>query len=178
MTNYKEIVTKAIISKGKKLFTSSNSVLADHPSTILGCWVINHKFQGYQNHQQIIIDGEYDVHIWYSSFDDTKTNIIQSHDTYHEVIQMKDRDYDENEEIVVRSLKQPNCVKVDIDGDHITYTIEKELGVELIGDINVKIEVDSMQEEDSWDEIVEEKEVNQTVDEINQVKEDFMEDTL
>lgn len=42
MTNYKEIVTKAIISKGKKLFTSSNTVLADHPSTILGCWVINH----------------------------------------------------------------------------------------------------------------------------------------
>ena len=89
MTNYREIVTKAIISKGKKLFTSSNTVLADHPSTILGCWVINHNFSGKKVNNQIVIDGEYDVNIWYSSFDDTKTDVIRQHDTYHEVVNMR-----------------------------------------------------------------------------------------
>ena len=49
------------------------------------------------------------------------------------------------------------------------YTIEKELGIELVGDIKVKIEANL--EEDPWDEIVEEN----TMDEIN---EDFIEESL
>lgn len=176
MTNYKEIVTKAIISKGKKLFTSSNSIKADHPSTILGCWVINHNFHGVKKGNQIIIDGEYDVNIWYSSFDDTKTDVIRNHDTYHEVVRMRENSDSSDEEIVVRSLKQPNCTKIDIQEDTISYTIEKELGIELVGDIKVKIEANL--EEDPWDEIVEEKEVMDQVEEINGVDEDFIEDTI
>lgn len=43
MSNYREIVTKAVIAKGKKLFSSNHTVsVTNHPSTILGCWVINH----------------------------------------------------------------------------------------------------------------------------------------
>lgn len=43
MANYREIVTKAVIAKGKKLFTTENKVAVNNqPSTILGCWVINH----------------------------------------------------------------------------------------------------------------------------------------
>ena len=37
MTNYREIVTKAVVSKGKKLFTTNNSVVVSNPSTI-PCW--------------------------------------------------------------------------------------------------------------------------------------------
>lgn len=40
---YREIVTKAVIAKGKRVFTSENTVTAtNQPSTVLGCWVINH----------------------------------------------------------------------------------------------------------------------------------------
>ena len=47
MASYREIVTKAVIAKGKKLFTTNNTVKVDKsPSTILGCWVINHNFNG------------------------------------------------------------------------------------------------------------------------------------
>lgn len=43
MAAYKEIVTKAIIGKGKKFFKNSYSIDASEvPTTILGCWVINH----------------------------------------------------------------------------------------------------------------------------------------
>ena len=45
MTNYREIVTKAVISKGKKLFTTTHSIAVDNPSTILGCWVIMLRLQ-------------------------------------------------------------------------------------------------------------------------------------
>ena len=169
MNNYREIVTKAVVSKGKKLFTSTNTVTVNNPSTILGCWVINHNFNGVKEGNKIIIDGSYDVNIWYSYDNDTKTDVVRETNKYSEVINMRERDNGSGEEIIVRSLKQPNCVKVDIDNNNIVYTIEKELGIELVGDIKVKIEANL--EEDPWDEIVEDN----TMDEIN---EDFIEESL
>lgn len=43
MATYKEIVTKAVIGKGKKTFTTTSSIRPEIvPTTVLGCWVINH----------------------------------------------------------------------------------------------------------------------------------------
>ena len=169
MNNYREIVTKAVVSKGKKLFTSTNRVTVNNPSTILGCWVINHNFNGVKNNNKITIDGSYDVNIWYSYDNDTKTDVVRETNKYSEVINMRERDNTSGEEIIVRSLKQPNCVKVDIDNNDIVYTIEKELGIELVGDIKVKIEANL--DEDPWDEIVEDN----NIDKLN---EDFIEESL
>ena len=176
MANYREIVTKAVVSKGKKLFTTTNSVTVSNPSTILGCWVINHNFKGSKNNNQIIIDGSYDVNIWYSLDNDTKTEVVRENNTYHGIINMRDIPDIDGEEIIVRSLKQPNPVKVEIDGNNINYIIEKELGIELVGDVKVKIE--TSEEEDPWDEIVEEKTINNSDQSIDSVKEDFIEETI
>ena len=178
MTNYREIVTKAVVSKGKKLFTTNNSVVVSNPSTILGCWIINHNFSGSKINNQIIIDGSYDVNIWYSYYNDTKTDVVKETKTYKEIVNMRDTSEVDGDEIIVRSLKQPNCIKVDIDGDNINYVVEKELGIELVGDIKVKIEAN--EEEEPWDEIVEEDNTNNDVnnDTIESVKEEFIEDTI
>ena len=177
MSNYREIVTKAVVSKGKKLFTTNNSVSVTNPSTILGCWIINHNFSGTKNNNQIIIDGSYDVNIWYSYDNDTKTDVVKETKTYKEIINMRDNNLD-GDEIIVRSLKQPNCIKVDIDGNNINYVVEKELGIELVGDIKVKIEAND--EEDDWDEIVEENSdvVDNSDEKIDSLKEEFIEDTI
>lgn len=168
MANYKEIVTKAVISKGKKLFTSNHSVLTTNdPSTILGCWVINHNFTGIKSSNDIVIDGSYDVNIWYSYDNDTKTDVIRETNHYKEIVHMRDRE-DDSEEIIVRSLKQPNCIKVDIDNNKINYVIEKELGIELVSDVKVKIDVSD--DEDPWDEIVDEN----NTDDIDNVTEEFL----
>ena len=169
MNNYREIVTKAVVSKGKKLFSTNNKVTVNNPSTILGCWIINHNFNGIKTGNKITIDGSYDVNIWYSYDNDTKTDVIRETNKYSEVINMRERDESLEEEIIVRSLKQPNCVKVDISGNDILYTVEKELGIELVGDIKVKIEANL--EEDPWDDILEEKD-------IDNINEDFIEESL
>lgn len=170
MANYKEIVTKAVVSKGKRLFTSNHSITTDkNLSTILGCWVINHNFNGNKINDDIVIEGSFDVNIWYSYDNDTKTDVIKEKVNYKEIIHMRNVDLD-NEEIIVRSLKQPNCVKVDIDGNKINYVIEKELGVELVSNIKVKIDVSD--EEDPWDEIVDES-GSSNIDEVN---EEFLND--
>ena len=169
MNNYREIVTKAVVSKGKKLFTTNNKVTVNHPSTILGCWIIYHNFNGVKTGNKITIDGSYDVNIWYSYDNDTKTDVFRETNKYSEVINMRERENTSGEEIIVRSLKQPSCIKVEIDGNDILYTVEKELGIELVGDIKVKIE--ATLEEDPWDDIEEEKE-------IDNIKEEFIEETI
>lgn len=174
MANYKEIVTKAVISKGKKLFKTSSRVNVDKPSTVLGCWVINHNYSGSFNGNKIVIDGSYDVNIWYSYDNDTKTDVVKDTNTYHEIINMRDVGEIDGEEIIVRSLKQPNCVKAEIDGNSIIYEIEKELGIELVGDVKVKIQTDD--EEEQWDEIVEDN--SNTVDSTNHTIDDVVEDYI
>lgn len=177
MSSYKEIVTKAVIGKGKKIFTNTNSrSVENNPTTILGCWVINHQFQGTKQGDSIIIDGSYDVNIWYSYDNDTKTEVFKDTNTYQEIVNVRRReDADgEQEEIIVRSLKQPTCVKADIDGNNLVYTIEKELGIELVGDLKVKILID--EEEEPWDEIIEEQEIDTRIDE--EVNEDFISEDI
>ena len=177
MTNYKEIVTKAVISKGKRLFSTTSSVQANNPSTILGCWVINHNFSGTKSSDKIVINGSYDVNIWYSHDNDTKTDVIRETKTYSEVINMRQRDNSDGEEVIVRSLRQPSCVKTEIDGSNIVYTIEKELGIELVGDVKLKVEIND--DEDPWDEILEEdvseKEVVNNI--ADSIDEEFIKET-
>lgn len=173
MANFKEIVTKAVVGKGKKTFTTNSSVtLSNTPTTILGCWVINHTFHGSKMNDKIVMDGSYDVNIWYSYDNDSKTEVIKDTNTYHEVVSVRRRDDDmvQGEEIIVRSLKQPSCTKAEINGMKIDYTIEKELGVELVGDTKVKIAIN--EEEEPWDEIGLEEELDQEID--TSVQEDYL----
>ena len=171
MANYREIVTKAVISKGKKLFVTNNKVTVENPSTVLGCWIINHDFNGTKSKNQVIIHGSYDVNIWYSYDNDTKTDVIKERKTYQEVINMYEREDIDGEEVIVRSLKQPTCSKVEIDGNSINYVVEKELGIELVGDVKVKVE--ATEEDDDWDEIVEDKK-----EDIDNIEEDFIEEEI
>ena len=167
MANYREIVTKAVIAKGKKTFITNDSAIVDNnPSTVLGCWVINHNFSGTKNGDSINISGSYDVNIWYSYDNDTKTDVVRVTNSYNEIIHMREANRDAlSEEIIVRSLKQPNCIKTEIDNNKINYSIEKELGIELVGDVKVKIE--TTMDEDPWEEILEEADTDKEIDKLN-----------
>lgn len=157
MASTREIVTKAVVGKGKKIFTTTKTVTPDCvPTTILGCWVINHNFRGYRNGNKINIEGSYDVNIWYSCSGDTKTEVVRETTKYLEEVSVpKTNDTDiTNEDIIIRSLKQPSCTRADIVDGNIEYTVQKELGVEIVGDVKVKISYD--EEEDPWEVITDE----------------------
>lgn len=156
MALYKEIVTKAIIGKGKKYFKNNYSIKAtDNPTTVLGCWVINHKFKGYKSGEKIGVDGSYDVNIWYSYDNDSKTTVINKKVEYNDLFNVRVRenaDLTGDTDIIVRTLKQPTCSKVNIEDDGtITFDVEKELGVEIVGETKVKIAIE--EDEEPWDEI-------------------------
>ena len=162
---YREIISKAVISKGKKTFSLNDKIeVNNNPSTILGCWVINHKFNGVKQNEKIIIDGSFDVNIWYSYDNDTKTDVVKESHTYTEIVKMRDveNDYD-NVNIIVRSLKDPKCVKATIVDSTIDYQVDLELGIELVGDVKVKVSVD-----DTIDdyETIEENNVDKEIEEM------------
>ena len=164
MANYREIISRAVINKGKKVFSQEGQIQVNNsPSTILGCWVINHKFNGVKQNNQIIIDGSYDVNIWYSYDNDTKTDVVKESHTYSETVKMRDinTSYD-NTNIVVRSLTDPKCVSVDINNDSIDYRVDLELGIELVGDVKVKVEV--LDDLDDYDLIKDESKIDKEID--------------
>ena len=177
MSAYKEIVTKAVVGKGKKYYRNTYTINTDSkPNTVLGCWVINHKFQGYPEGEKIRIKGSSDVNIWYSYDKDTKTLVSKQTITYDELLNVarkRESNIDTNSEIIVRSLSGPSCTKVEIKDGVIEYDIEKELGIEIVGDAKVRIVVD--ENEDDWDEILDENEENKVMEDITEnINENFI----
>ncbi len=180
MASYREIVTKTVIGKGKKTFSNHyNLVPEEKPTTILGCWVINHTFKGYKVDDKIKVEGSCDVNIWYAYDNDTKTIVSKQNISYEELLSVtrkRESDISSAEEVIVISLKQPTCTKVDIKNGSIEYEIEKELGIEIVGDAKVRIVVDD--DEDDWDEIVDEKEQQSIMSDIeNSVNENFIDNS-
>lgn len=118
------------------------------------------------------MDGSYDVNIWYSYENDSKTTVINKQITYNDVFNVRvkeDSDLTGDTDIIVRTLKQPTCSKVDITDDgNIMFDIEKELGVEIVGETKMKISIE--EDEEPWQNLDEEvtedieKEIDESVD--------------
>ena len=171
MSTYKEIVTKAVVGKGKKYYKNTYTVNTDNnPDTVLGCWVINHKFSGNEENGKIVINGSFDVNLWYSYDNNTKTSVITKNIPYKEVVTVSQKETTDSskKDIIVRSLKQPSCISAKEDGSSINIEIEKELGVEVVGDTKVKVAIE--EDEEPWDELPEEvteeteKEIEENID--------------
>lgn len=172
MSIYKEIVTKTVIGKAKKKTTNSFDIETENkPDTILGCWVINHEFKGINSDGKVIINGSYDVNVWYSYENDHKTAVSLKKYNYSDTLSIPLKNgfiLSSKDEIIVNALKQPTVVDVDIRDGKVMLKIDKEMGVEIIGDTIVKVAV-----EDSFDDYVEifdtpeEKELDINIDELD-----------
>ena len=176
MYNYKEIVTKAIIGKGKKTFKNDYELNTDEKvDTVLGRWVINHDLIGRKDDDHIKINGSYDINIWYSYDNNTKTNVVSKKMYYEERVKVKiknNTELNDDSEIIIRSLKNPTCIDVSNEDKTIKYTISKELGIEIVGDAKIKIAVQN--NEDDYDIIVDEDAINNEID--KEVNVNYLED--
>ncbi len=175
MTNYKEIVTKAVIGKGKRTIKKSYSLTPEQtPDTILGCWVINNRFSGNGNNGLVGVNGSFDVNVWYSYDHDSKTAVSTKNFTYNDNMKMHTLDntkLDGDSEIIVRSLKQPTVVDVKINNGEVNMDIETDLGIEIVG--NTKIRVPIEEEFEDYETIVDDTEVEDKIE--SEVKTDYLE---
>ena len=176
MAYFKEIVTKAIIGKGKKT-TNLNHIVEtdDNINTVLGCWVINNTFNGTNSGGKVLINGSYDINIWYSYDNNTKTNVLVRKFTYQDIMNIKIKENGEltsTSEIIVRALNQPSVTDVNIDGNKINLSVHKEMGVEVVGDTKVRISVED--EFEDYEEIIDEEESTDEIPENIEINENYL----
>ncbi len=178
MSYFKEIVTKAVIGKGKKTTNLEHIIeTEDNINTVLGCWVINHTFNGINNSGKVLVNGSYDINIWYSYDNNTKTNVLVKRFNYQDTMNVKIKengDFSNSSDIIVRSLNQPSVTDVSVDGSVIKLSVHKEMGVEIVGDTKVRVSVED--EFEDYEEIVDDNEQvsNNEVNEEIDINDDYL----
>ena len=176
MAGFKEIVTKTVIGKGKKTTKNSVSITPDErPSTVLGCWVINHTFSGSVDGGMVVVNGSYDVNVWYSFDEDHKTAVSVTKYNYTDKLNVPIKNngvLSKDSEIIVRSLKQPTVSDVNLNDNLVSLYVEKELGVEVIGEAKIRVNTDD-DDYDDYEEIIDEDDVDKIIE---QVDENYLKD--
>lgn len=158
---YREIITKAVCGKGRKFTQDTNTVTPSHkPSSILGCWVINHIYNAKKKGDHVVeVTGSYDVNIWYSYNDNTKTEVVTERVNYCDHVKLAVKDdqcLNDDFEVIAKVIQQPNCLecKIASHGHKIVIEAEREFLVEVVGETKVCVRVDPngcVSDDDDWD---------------------------
>ncbi|HLS07738.1 outer spore coat protein CotE [Lentibacillus sp.] len=176
--DYREIITKAICGKGRKFTQATHHVSPSHrPSSILGCWVINHLYHAKKKSEDTVeISGSYDINIWYSYNDNTKTEVVTERVTYTDYVPLSVKDdncLNDDYDVIAKVVQQPNCLECEIahHGNKIVVDVEREFVVQVIGETKVAVRVDpkghTFDDDDDWGFDI-------TDDELSDVKPDFV----
>lgn len=144
---FREIITKAVCGKGRKFTQATHTVTPSHrPSSILGCWIINHEYDASKKGDCVEVEGCYDINVWYSYNDNTKTEVVTERVSYKDVIRLSSRDENclvDDLEVIARVLQQPNCLEATIspNGNKVVVQVEREFLAEVIGETKVCVKV-------------------------------------
>ncbi|MFD1674629.1 outer spore coat protein CotE [Alicyclobacillus fodiniaquatilis] len=167
---YREIMASAVCGRGSKYAQTTYTVRPTHrPSTIGGCWVMNHIYEAELIGDYVEVHGRFDVNVWYSYNNNSDTAVAKETVTYVEQIALHDLDTDcvrDTREVEVRVLQNPNCLDATLtgNGSEVLVRVEKELGVEIIGKTKlcvVTAELVEKKDEDFFEEesVLEEVEI-------------------
>ena len=141
--NYREILASAVCGRGSKYAQTTYTVRPDNrPSTIGGCWVMNHTYNAELVGDYVEVHGRFDVNVWYSYNGNSETAVAKETVSYVEQIALRDLDADcvrDTREVEVRVLQSPNCLDATVtgNGSEILVRVEKELGVEILGQTKI-----------------------------------------
>ncbi|MBU8907375.1 outer spore coat protein CotE [Desertibacillus haloalkaliphilus] len=168
--NYREIITKAVCGKGRKFSQASHTIGPSHkPSSILGCWIINHRYEAEKKGDSVEVQGRYDINIWFSYNNNTKTEVATETVTYTDVVPLSSRDKNvlsDDLEVIARAVQQPNTLEATIspNGSTVVVQVEREFVVECIGETKVCVYVnpdgvmDDFDDEAIAEEVVDDEE--------------------
>ncbi|OEH94126.1 outer spore coat protein CotE [Bacillus solimangrovi] len=143
----REIISKAVCGKGKKFTQATNTITPSHnPSSILGCWIINHQYDAKKQGDVVEVEGTYDINVWYSYSGNTKTEVVTETVSYKDIVPLSSKDENcivDDLEVIVRVLQQPNCLEATIspNGGKVIVQVEREFLAEVIGETKVGIKV-------------------------------------
>ena len=167
MNDVREIVTRAVLAKGRKKFKLKETVLVDSDvSSVLGCWIINHQFKTELNGKEVVVEGTFENNIWYSADDNSRTEVARSTTEYHDVVKVKEvlnDNISDHCDVVARILQQPTCTNALITNEGIEIDVVFEVLVEVIGETKMMVNVVNCNQQDDDLDMLE-----------NEINEDFL----
>jgi len=128
---------------------------------------MNHVYEAELVGDYVEVRGRFDINVWYSYNGNTDTAIAKETVTYTEQIALRDLDdacVRDSREVCVHVIQSPNCLDATLtgNGSEVLVRVEKELGVEVIGqtklcvvtvDLADKKDVDFFEEESQVEEV-------------------------
>lgn len=169
MANYQEILTKAVVGKGKKTCEDTYTLTSNlKPSKVLGCWVINHSMHPLLKEGEVYVEGEYEVHIWYAYDDDKNTELHKEKISYSELIPFKmkkDEELTTRQELKAYCTNYPSCIELKIQEEKLFLKIKKDFIVDAIGEAVIRVQLSDLVDDPI--DLDEEIENNVNVDYLN-----------
>ncbi|MEG1559067.1 MAG: outer spore coat protein CotE [Bacilli bacterium] len=157
MNEYKEIVTKAVISKEtKKINIKFDALVERNITKVIGAYILNNEVCGKIDEGVVKINGVFDTNIWYSYDNNTKTDVITSKNNYEEILKV-DKDILDGDlaEVKVKCITPPVCTNAIHKKNKISYVLDFELQMQLVGEVTIRIK-----EYNEENKVVDEIEVN------------------
>ncbi len=151
--NIREIYTKAIVAKGKKLSRYSYTLCLNHvPDEILGCTIMNHCYKASMQKEKPQILGTFDIHLWYRLGYEShvEKHTIQYVDDM-QVSKKEQRELYEHDHVQSRCLTQPKYLSLDYKEQEVYVEVEKEMLLEITGETCIRVEVKD--EMETWDDL-------------------------
>ena len=148
---FTEIVTKAVVGKGK--ISNSGTVIVNvdnNISKVLGCWIINHYYVSSLENDFVFAKGKYDLHLWYGANNDSNTFVHKQTVDYVEKFNIKmknNENINKDNEFIIRNSKYPTCNGLNLNDDgSVSVVVEKELLLDVIGETTLKVQVSNIEE--------------------------------
>lgn len=169
MSEVREIVTRAVVAKGKKIFRLKEIICpVNEAFSILGCWVINHDYDAKLAQKKVDLSGSFEIDIWYAYDNNTKTDIAKANVTYDGIIKVREiicNSINDSCDVIARILQQPTCTNALITDKGIEIDVIFEVIVEVIGETKMMVTVFNCCD------------TNESVDDFeNEINEDFIKD--
>ncbi len=96
--------------------------------------------------ENVEVQGSYDINVWFSYNDNTKTEVATSTATYTDIIPLSVRDdhvLSDNMEVIAKPIQQPNTLEATIseEGSSVDVQVEREFVVDCIGETKIAVTV-------------------------------------
>ena len=126
----REIIVKTLIGKGKyDSYDTKIIKLNENVSKTLGCWIINHQCNLEESKKRVVVNGTYDIQLWYATDNDQKTCVYNETVSFFGSVNMSWRK--------LTTLNDDKFLKVHI----IKYPTA--IGMKLLEDNEVEIKIES-----------------------------------